>query len=295
MPRPPSEPDRFIYILSDATGDTASRLVQAALKQFIGDHVAIRRFPNVLRQSEVVAILEEARKQPTLVAHTFAATPLRGIIQEQSKRLGVETIDLLGPVLDQLEEFLKSKPREVPGLYHEINENYFRRIDAVEFAVMHDDGKHVEGLQHADIVLIGLSRTGKTPLSVYLALEGWRVGNVPLVFGQPVAKEVLALPKEKIVGLLLDPRRLADVRRSRLEYLAPGRQMDYDDEEQVKEEVLWCRRLYGKYGIRALDVTEKAIEESAHQVLSIANLDDTTTSGTEEETARAKTRLRKKA
>jgi regulator of PEP synthase PpsR (kinase-PPPase family) len=261
--------DRVIFILSDATGDTASRILGAALKQFVGDQISIRRFPNVLRQSEVTAILEEARKQHTLVAHTFAATPLRAIMKEQSERLGIESLDLLGPVLDRLEDFLRSKPREVPGLYHQIDEQYFRRIDAVEFAVMHDDGKHLEGLKHADFVLVGLSRTGKTPLSVYLALEGWRVGNVPLVHEQQVPKEVLALPKDRIVGLLLDPRRLADVRRSRLEYLAPGRQMDYDDEDVVKTEVAWCRRLYGKHGIRALDVTEKAIEETAHEVLSM--------------------------
>jgi regulator of PEP synthase PpsR (kinase-PPPase family) len=260
---------RVIYILSDATGDTASRIVGAALKQFVGGQLAIKRFPNVLRQSEVIAILEEARKQPTLVAHTFAATPLRHVIQEQSKRLSVETIDLLGPILDRLEDFLNARPKEQPGLYHQIDEQYFRRIDAVEFAVMHDDGKHQEGLKHADFVLIGLSRTGKTPLSVYLSLEGWRVGNVPLVHEQNLSKELLALPKDRVVGLLLDPRRLADVRRSRLEYLAPGRQMDYDDEEMVKAEVAWCRRLYGKHGIRAVDVTEKAIEETAHEVLSL--------------------------
>jgi regulator of PEP synthase PpsR (kinase-PPPase family) len=282
---------RVIFILSDSTGDTASRIVGAALKQFVGDQVAIRRFPNVLRQSEVIACLEEARKQPTLVAHTFAATPLRAIIQEQSKRLGVETIDLLGPILDQLEDFLKAKPREVPGLYHQIDAQYFRRIDAVEFAVMHDDGKHLEGLKHADFVLIGLSRTGKTPLSVYLSLEGWRVGNVPLVQDQQVPKEVLALPKERVVGLLLDPRRLADVRRSRLEYLAPGRQMDYDDEEIVKQEVAWCRRLYGKHGIRAVDVTEKAIEESAHELLSVV----APALGDDDDTRERRSRLRKKA
>lgn len=263
----------------------------AALKQFVGDHLAIRRFPNVLRQSEVIAVLEEARKQPTLVAHTFAATPLRRIIKEQSQRLGIETIDLLGPVLDRLEDFLNVKPKEEPGLYHQIDENYFRRIDAVEFAVMHDDGKHLDGLKHADFVLVGLSRTGKTPLSVYLALEGWRVGNVPLVYEQPVPKEVLALPKERVVGLLLDPRRLADVRRSRLEYLAPGRQMDYDDEEAVKQEVAWCRRLYGKHGLRAVDVTEKAIEETAHEVLSLVV---PRTEGDDDAPTR-KSRLRKRA
>jgi [pyruvate, water dikinase]-phosphate phosphotransferase / [pyruvate, water dikinase] kinase len=237
----------------------------------------------------VIGILAEARKQPTLVAHTFAATPLRGIITRESERLGIDTVDLLGPLLDRLQEFLKKKAQEVPGLYHQIDEQYFRRIDAVEFAVMHDDGKHLEGLKHADLVLVGLSRTGKTPLSVYLSLAGWRVGNVPLVYEQPVPKEVLLLPKDRVVGLLLDPRRLADVRRSRLEYIAPGRQMDYDDEEMIKQEVAWCRRLYGKHAIRAVDVTEKAIEESAHEVLSAVDLADTA-SGEER-----RDRLRKKA
>lgn len=261
---------RQIFILSDATGDTASRVVRAAMKQFVGEDVQVKRFPNVLRQAEIRSILKEAGRQPTLVAHTFAAGPLRRAIEDECTVLGIEALDLLGPLLSTLQDFLHSKPQEKPGLLHQIDDAYFRRIDAVEFAVMHDDGKHVEGLRHADFVLVGLSRTGKTPLSVYLALEGWRVGNVPLIHEQPIPKEVLDLPKAKVVGLVLDPKRLSEVRRARLEYLAPGRTMDYDDEEQVREEVQWSRRLFARHGIRFVDVTEKAIEESAHQVLAIA-------------------------
>jgi [pyruvate, water dikinase]-phosphate phosphotransferase / [pyruvate, water dikinase] kinase len=261
--------ERRIFILSDATGDTASRIVRAALKQFVGRHVTVRRFPNVLRRSEVRGILEEARKQPTLVAHTFAATPLRQAIEEECKGLEIEVLDLLGPLLTSLGEFLRRKPQEVPGLFHKIDHQYFRRIDAVEYAVMHDDGKHQEGLVHGDLVLVGLSRTGKTPLSVYLALEGWRVGNVPVIHERPVPESVLALPRNKVVGLVLDPTRLAEVRRSRLDYLSPGSQTAYDDEESVRDEVQWCRRLFAHHGIRFIDVTQKAIEESAHEVLSI--------------------------
>ena len=260
---------RQIFILSDATGDTASRVLRAALKQFVGEDVQIRRFPNVLRQSEIRSILKDAARRPTLVAHTFAAGPLRVIIEEECRTLGIEALDLLGPLLNTLEDFLHSRAQEKPGLLHQIDDEYFRRIDAVEFAVMHDDGKHMEGLRHADFVLVGLSRTGKTPLSVYLALEGWRVGNVPLIHEQPLPPEVLKLPKEKVVGLVLDPRRLAEVRRARLAYMAPGHEMDYDDELAVREEVTWSRRLFGRHGLRFIDVTEKAIEESAHQVLSL--------------------------
>lgn len=258
-----------IFILSDATGDTASRVVRAALKQFVGGDVDIKRFPNVLRQAEIRSILREASGRPTLVAHTFAAGPLRSVAEDECRALGVRTLDLLGPLLESLQEFLHSKPQEKPGLLHQIDEAYFRRIDAVEFAVLHDDGKHLEGLPFADFVLVGLSRTGKTPLSVYLALEGWRVGNVPLIHEKPIPQQVLDLPKEKVVGLVLDPRRLAEVRRARLGYIAPGCTMEYDDEDAVREEVQWSRRLFGRHGIRFVDVTEKAIEESAHQVLSV--------------------------
>lgn len=282
---------RRVFILSDATGDTASRVVRAALKQFVGTEAEIRRFPNVLHRSELRSILADAVGGTTLVAYTFAATPLRAMVVEECTAAGIPTLDLLGPLLQSLESFLSTKAQETPGLLHRIDDGYFRRIDAVEYAVMHDDGKHVEGLRHADFVLLGLSRTGKTPLSVYLALEGWRVGNVPLVHGQNVAKEVLELPKAKLVGLVLDPRRLADVRRSRLEYLAPGRRMDYDDEEQVREEVAWSRKLFAKLGIKFVDVTEKAIEESAHQVLEVVLPERER----EKSSAPPKQRLRKKA
>jgi len=258
---------RYVFILSDATGDTASRVVRAALKQFVGEEITVRRHPNVLRKSEVRAVLKEAAETDSLVAHTFAAAPLRAMMEAEAAALGIETLDLLGPLLSSLEGFLHSKPKEEPGLLHRIDEQYFRRIDAVEFAVMHDDGKHLDGLKHADLVLVGVSRTGKTPLSVYLALEGWRVGNVPLVQGQKVPKQVLELPKDKIVGLAIDPRRLAEIRRSRMAYIAPGAQMDYDDELLVREEVNWSRRLLTKNKIKVVDVTQRAIEETAHLVL----------------------------
>ncbi len=259
---------RSIFILSDATGDTASRVLRAAMKQFVGEGVAIRRHPNVLRKSELRAILAEAAEADSLVAHTFAAAPLRRMMEEEAEALGLKTLDLLGPLLDSLEEYLHRKPKQEPGLLHRIDEQYFRRIDAVEFAVMHDDGKHLDGLKHADLVLVGVSRTGKTPLSVYLALEGWRVGNVPMVMGTKIPKPVLELPRDRVVGLAIDPRRLADIRRSRMEYIAPGQRMSYDDELEVRDEVNWSRRTLTKNGFRVVDVTQRAIEETAHLVLS---------------------------
>ena len=256
-----------LFILSDSTGDTASRVVRAALKQFVGKGLDIRRYPNVLRKSEVRAILREASELNALVAHTFAANPLRQMMIAEAETQGVETLDLLGPLMDKLADFLNSRPKEEPGLLHKIDEAYFRRIDAVEYAVMHDDGKLLDGLKHGDLVLLGVSRTGKTPLSVYLALEGWRVGNVPLVYGRPVPDQVLALPRDRLVGLSIDPRRLAEIRRARMEYLAPGHRMEYDDVRAVRDELSWSRRVFKKHGIEIVDVTQRAIEETAHLVL----------------------------
>jgi regulator of PEP synthase PpsR (kinase-PPPase family) len=270
---------RFVYILSDATGDTASRVVRAALKQFVGEEITVQRHSNVLRKSEVRAVLKEAAETDSLVAHTFAAAPLRAMMEDEASALGIETLDLLGPLLTSLEGFLHSKAKEEPGLLHRIDEQYFRRIDAVEFAVMHDDGKHLDGLKHADLVLVGLSRTGKTPLSVYLALEGWRVGNVPLVKGQKIPKQVLDLPRDRVVGLAIDPRRLAEIRRSRMEYIAPGTIMSYDDELEVRDEVNWSRRLLTKNKIKIVDVTQRAIEETAHLVLRAVGKDSSSPPG----------------
>ena len=255
-----------VFILSDSTGDTASRIVRAALKQFVGQGVRVRRFPNVLRKSEIRGILRDASAEDALVAHTFAATPLRLMMRQEASEHGVENLDLLGPLLDSLERHLHRKPAEEPGLYHKIDEQYFRRIDAVEFAVMHDDGKHLDGLKHADLVLLGVSRTARHRCRSTSPSKGG-VGNVPLVKGQKVPPQILELPPERLVGLMIDPRRLAEIRRSRMDYMAPGHQMAYDDARAVRDELNWSRRVLQKHGVRIVDVTQRAIEETAHLVL----------------------------
>ncbi len=261
--------DRTVFILSDSTGDTASRVVRAALKQFASDEgVSIRRFPNVTHGAEIRTILKAAKRAPTLVAHTFAGGPLRAELEGQAERLGLKALDLLGPLLDAFQSFLNEEPREEMGLLHKLDDDYFRRISAVEYAVMHDDGKNMQGLKHADLVLVGPSRSGKTPLSIYLSLDGWRTGNVPLVIEQALPQALIELPSEKVIGLVLDPRRLAEIRRARLEYIAPGKRMTYDDEDAIRDEVAWFRRVCGRHGWRLVDVTQKAIEESSNEVIT---------------------------
>jgi hypothetical protein len=260
-----------IFIVSDGTGATASALVKAGLVMFRGlgelaEEVSITRFPKTLSRRAVERILERAREEQAFVVHTFGSADLRADLEAAARRMEVPTADVIGPLIQCFSKFLKMRPESRSGLLHQVDETYFRRIDAVEFAVMHDDSRQTAGLPFADIVLAGVSRTGKTPLSVYLALEGWRVANIALVKDRPLPPEVEKVEHSRIVGLVCEPSRLADIRRSRLRNLGQE-PTDYGDLDRIEEEIQWSRTLFRKRGWSILDTTEKSIEESANAVL----------------------------
>jgi hypothetical protein len=179
------EPDvpLHIYIVSDATGKTGWRVVEAALLQFDASDVVVERVGGVQDEAGVYAAMEQAKKTRGLVIHTLVSPSLRRAILEGGRQRGIITIDLLGPVLTRLTEALQISPKAVPGLFRQLDDEYFARIDAIEYTVNHDDGRNPEQLDRADLVLVGVSRTGKTPLSVFLAYRGWRVANIPIVLG----------------------------------------------------------------------------------------------------------------
>lgn len=265
-------PDNIhIFVVSDGTGATASAIVKAGLVMFRGvgelaGEVAITRFPNTRTRRAVERILDRAGEENAFVVHTFGSNELRKACEAGAREKKVPTADVIGPLIDSFSKFLKMRPESRSGLLHQVDETYFRRIDAVEFAVMHDDSRQTAGLPFADIVLVGVSRTGKTPLSVYLALEGWRVANVALVKDRPLPPELDKVPHERIVGLVCEPSRLADIRRSRLRTLGQE-PTDYGDPDRIEEEIQWSRALFRKKGWTMLDTTEKSIEESANAVL----------------------------
>lgn len=266
----PSDPVH-IYIVSDGTGATAAALVKAGLVLFrglgeIGEDVKLTRFPKVLSRRAVERIAERAAEESAFVVHTFGSGELRTAFEEAARLHSLQTADVIGPLVDSFSKFLKVRPQSKSGLLHQVDENYFRRIDAVEFAVMHDDSRQTAGLPFADIVLVGVSRTGKTPLSVYLALEGWRVANVALVKDRPLPPEVEKVDPKRIVGLVCDATRLADIRRNRLRHLGQE-DTDYGDLDSIEEEIRWSRGLFRQRGWTVIDTTERSIEESANAVL----------------------------
>jgi hypothetical protein len=205
--------------------------------------------------------------------HTFVYAELRRAILSLGRTKNVTTIDLMGPLLSRLTELLATPPRAEPGLFQPFDPAYLERIDALDFAVRHDDGRNVHELDQAEIVLVGVSRTSKTPLSVYLANRGWRVANVPLVLGVEPPANLFELPKRRVVGLIIRPERLADLRRVRMERLGT-RSIGYADLEHINKEVAYSYQVFERRRDWPLvDVTAKPIEETAAEVVTLVGGD----------------------
>mgnify|MGYP001174253238 FL=1 len=256
-----------VFLLSDATGETAEKMVMAALTQFKDKPSRVRRFSNVRNKTHVYEAIDEALKQQGLVVFTIVNRDLAKLVQDECSSLGLPCIDLITPLLMRLGEFLGISPQETPGLLHGISEEYFRRIEAVEFAVKHDDGQEVRNLHQADIILAGVSRTSKTPLSIFLAHRGWKVANIPLVNGIEPPKELLEATPSKVAGLLIDTDRLTERRVARLRHLGQDPRSAYADIEQIEEEISWTRRLFRQHRWAMINVSDKAVEETANEIL----------------------------
>ncbi|MGE4342736.1 MAG: pyruvate, water dikinase regulatory protein [Geoalkalibacter sp.] len=256
-----------IFLLSDATGETAEKTVAAALTQFRGKDARVRRISNVRTKHQVYEALDEALKNQALVVYTIVNRELAQIVHDECDSLGLPGIDLITPLLMRLSEFFGVSPKEMPGLLHGVNEGYFSRIDAVEFAVKHDDGQETRNLYKADIVLVGVSRTSKTPLSIYLAHKGWKVANVPLVADIDPPEELFSLDPRRVAGLIIDPQRLMELRASRLRNMGQFSRGTYTDYENIQQEIRQAKRFFRKQRWALIDVTGKAVEETANEVL----------------------------
>lgn len=263
---------QMVYLLSDATGETAEKMAMAALTQFREKAVRVKRVSNVRTKTQVYEALDEALPQRALVVYTIVNRELAQLVHDECDSLGLASIDLITPLLLRFAEFFGRSPRETPGLLHGVDEEYFRRIEAVEFTVKHDDGQEIRNLHKADIVLVGVSRTSKTPLSIYLAHRGWKVANVPLVKGIEPPAELFEIDSGRVVGLVIDPDRLAERRAARLKNMGQDPRAAYADYEEIEDELQYARRLYRRHSWVMLNVSDKAVEETANEVLVRLNL-----------------------
>jgi len=259
-----------IYVVSDGTGDTAENVVRAALHQFNGYLVHIQVFPNVNDREQLEYLIKKAAKDKALVATTLVRADMRSAVLEFSQRHRVRTVELLGHLLTQMTSFLEAAPEGVPGRMHQADERYFERVAAVEFTVKADDGKEPRLMKQADILLVGVSRTSKTPLSVFLAHKGYKVSNVPIVLDRPFPDVLHEVDPNRIFALTIDPESLRHIRYQRMETMRmPGR-TNYSDMDYILAELDWAEDLFRRHpSWPVIDVTRKAVEETAAIIIRI--------------------------
>ncbi|QFT89886.1 Putative pyruvate, phosphate dikinase regulatory protein [Bacillus sp. THAF10] len=260
---------RTVYIVSDSVGETAELAVKAAISQFNGANIQLKRIPyveDVATLSEVVSI---AKLNQAIIAFTLVVPEMRSHLKKEASREGVPVYDIIGPLVDMMEQEYKVKPKYQPGLVRKLDDDYFKKIEAVEFAVKYDDGRDPRGIIKADIVLVGVSRTSKTPLSQYLAHKRLKVANVPIVPEVDPPEELYKVNPEKCFGLKISPEKLNDIRKERLKALGLNDKASYANLERIKEELDFFETVVNKIGCEVIDVTNKAVEETANLIANI--------------------------
>lgn len=259
-----------LHLVSDATGETLITVARAAAAQYANVSPVEHLYPMVRSKKQLDHVLAEITEAPGLVLYTLLEEDLIQSLEDTCRELGLPCMSVLGPILRLFQSYLGAETILRAGAQHVLNAEYFQRIDALNFSMMHDDGQHVAGLEDADVVLIGVSRTSKTPTSIYLANRGVKTGNVPLVPGVVLAPEVEKLTRPLVIGLYASPERIVQIRENRLLGLNAHRDDDqYIDKTAVAEEVAYSRRLCAKHNWPIIDVTRRSIEETAAAVMKL--------------------------
>lgn len=258
-----------VFVVSDGTGITGERVIRAALTQFESPSVDVERVSEVRDEASIRRAVHDAARVDATVLFSLVSPEHRRTLLEEARSHHLTTIDLLGPLLLRFSEVLHSSPSAEPGLFHQLDDEYFRRIEAVDFALKHDDGKGTEDLRFADLILVGVSRTSKTPLSVFLANRGWKIANIPIVLNHQPPGELFQIPTNKVVALTARQQWLENIRRQRIQRVLHSHTIPYADPEHVHEELMWFRQVVNRGGWRIVDVTNKAIEETAAELVAI--------------------------
>lgn len=266
---PEGEP-RTIIVCSDAVGETAEAVARATARQFASERVHIKRYGNIKDEEEVRSIILEAQRSGGFIAYTLVQPELRDTMREESIRLGVRSVDVMGPMMQAFIDTFNDSPKYKPGLLHEMDEVYFRKIEAVEFAVKYDDGKDARGFLEAQVVLVGVSRTSKTPVGIYLASRGIKTANYPLTIEVKPPEELFQAASQRlIVGLTMQPDRLLKIRTERLKALGLPSQANYASLSRIEQELAFASGIMQRLHCPVIDVTERAIEETAGMILEL--------------------------
>lgn len=259
-----------IYILSDGTGETAATMIRAALVQYSQKDINIVRCKNVRTELQAEALVEECFHNRGMIAYTVASPVMRTKIREMASGKGIPYFDLLGPLLGTLDTYFGVNSESNVGILRVVDDMYFKRIEAIEYTVKHDDGKTFAELDKADIILVGISRTSKTPLSIFLGHKGWKVANVPLVLDTPLPKELSKVDQRRIIGLIIDMDSLQRIRKNRLEKFGQDTGGSYASMSNISKEIEYAENIF-KQNRRwpVFNVTERALEETASEIVRI--------------------------
>ena len=268
-----------LHLVSDATGETINSVTRACLVQFEGVEPIEHGWTLIRTPGQMEKVLAGIEAEPGLVLFTLVNDQLRGMLQDGCRRLQLACIPVLEPVIGALGSFFGLKSRGLPGRQHELDAEYFERIDAMSFALAHDDGQSSWTYDQADVILVGVSRTSKTPTCIYLANRGIKAANVPVVPNCPLPAELLTARRPLIVGLTKDPVHLVQVRRNRLLLLSQDQETDYVDPEIVRQEVAAARRLFAEHDWPVIDVSRRSIEETAATIIQLLGRQHHATAG----------------
>ena len=260
-----------LHLLSDSTGETLELIAKACIAQFEGVDVRRHLWPMVRSEGHLAPFLDDIERRPGLVLYTLVNSNIRRELEQKTRRRGIPAVSALDPVVDALSAILGQQAKARPGRQHALDAAYFARVDAIQFSIAHDDGVGWENWEEADIVLAGVSRTSKTPTSIYMANRGYKVANIPLVPESPPPPALFSLKHPLVVGLTTNPDRLIQIRRNRLLSLNQAPETDYVDLEAVNAELAFARRIFADNGWPVIDVTRRSIEETAYAIVKLCN------------------------
>jgi hypothetical protein len=261
---------KTIIVCSDAVGETAEAVARATARQFAAEQIVIKRYGGIKEEDEVRAVIREALRDNGFIAYTLVQPELRDTMREESIRAGVRSVDVMGPMMQAFIDTFHDSPKYKPGLLHTMDETYFKKIEAVEFAVKYDDGKDARGFLEAQVVLVGVSRTSKTPVGIYLASKGIKTANYPLTIEVKPPEELFASPPGRlVVGLTMQPERLLKVRTERLKSLGLPSRASYASLDRITQELRFADEIMKKLNCPVIDVTERAVEETAGLILDM--------------------------
>lgn len=257
-----------VFAVSDFSGETAAKVAKSAVSQFPGIDFKVVKVPGVTKTTQLNNVIRRAKKGPSAIFYTIVDPELRNYLAAKAGAAQIPHFDVFGPALDTIDDIAGEQlPILQPGPTTKLDMEYFNWVDAVQFAVRHDDGTNAGTLNRADIVLIGVSRTGKTPLTIYLAYRGWKVANIPIIYGFQLPDELYKLDRKKIVGLSINAQQLTEIRRRRVSFVSSIMDAQYAAPTYIHKELKYSRELMSKLGCRIVDVSGKAVEEIAQEIL----------------------------